>query len=89
MKVLKFGYGRATDHACEDIRNGRITRNKAKELVRQYDTDELSDYYVDDFIKYLGYTKKKFYSILEKFRNKTIWKKTGDGNWYIQEYLEE
>lgn len=89
MKVLKFGYGRATDHACEDIRNGRITRNKAKELVRQYDTDELSDYYIDDFIKYLGYTKKKFYSILEKFRNKTIWKKTGDGNWYIQEYLEE
>ena len=26
LKVLKFGYGRATDHACEDIRNGRLTR---------------------------------------------------------------
>lgn len=88
MKVLKFGYGRATDHACEDIRNGRITREKAKELVRLYDTNELSDYYVNDFINYLGYTKKKFRSILEKYRNRKIWKKTKDGKWRIHEYLE-
>ena len=89
MKVLKFGYGRATDHACEDIRNGRMTREEAKHLIKKYDMQGLSDYYVTDFIWYLGYTEEKFYSILEKFRNKYIWKKDKKGAWYIRGYLED
>ena len=35
LKYLKFGYGRATDHACEDIRNKKITRQKAIKLVKK------------------------------------------------------
>ena len=42
IKVLKFGYGRATDHACEDIRLKKISRAEAKELIK--DTDLLKDY---------------------------------------------
>ena len=37
LKLLKFGYGRATDHACEDIRNGLISRTRGKFLVKKYD----------------------------------------------------
>jgi N-acetyl sugar amidotransferase len=72
MKVLKFGYGRATDHACEEIRNGRISREEAIKLVREYDVQPLSDYYVDDFCEFLGYSKEQFRSIMEKYRNKDI-----------------
>jgi N-acetyl sugar amidotransferase len=72
MKVLKFGYGRATDHACEEIRNGRMSRDEAIELIKKYDTQALSDYYVDDFCKFMGYTKDEFWNIMDKYCNKDI-----------------
>ena len=28
LKLLKFGYGRATDHACEDIRNKNYEKTR-------------------------------------------------------------
>lgn len=89
FKVLKFGYGRATDHACEDIRCGRITREEAKELVRKYDLNELSDDYVDDFVKFLGYTREEFFEILERYRNHDIWARDENGKWCIPGHLED
>jgi hypothetical protein len=89
FKVLKFGYGRATDHACEDIRNGRLTREQAKQLVKAHDLQDLSDYYVDDFVTYLGYSKEQFYQILEKFRDRAIWQKNEHGRWHIPNHLED
>ncbi len=74
MKVLKFGYGRATDHACEEIRNGRMTREEAIEKVKKHDTDALSDYYVKDFCDYLGYSKDQFWTIMKKICNENICK---------------
>lgn len=89
LKVLKFGYGRATDHACEDIRNGRLSREEAKELVKAFDLNELSDYYVDDFINFLGYSKEEFQCILERFRQPDIWKRDKLGHWFIPDHLED
>ena len=89
IKVLKFGYGRATDHACEDIRLGLLSRDKAKELVKKYDLMPLGEDYINDICEFLEYDKKEFLEILEKFRNKDIWKKDNNGNWYIPNYLEE
>jgi len=74
MKVLKFGYGRATDHACEEIRNGRMTRNEAIKKIKIHDVKALSDYYVNDFCKYLGYSKDKFWSIMKEYCNNKICK---------------
>jgi hypothetical protein len=79
MKVLKFGYGRATDHACEDIRNARITRDQAIELVIKHDVQGLSDYYVDDFCEWLGYSKDEFWQIMQKYCNKKICKMGQNG----------
>lgn len=89
MKVLKFGYGRATDHACEDIRNGKLTREEAKTLIKKYDLQEPSDFYTDDFIRYLDYSRKHFVAILEKFRNRDIWKRGKNGAWHIPGHLDE
>jgi len=88
IKVLKFGYGRATDHACEDIRNGRLTREEAKKLVREYDLQDLSDDYVDDFVNYLQITRDEFTRMLEKYRNPDIWKRDSHGKWHIAGHLE-
>jgi len=89
IKVLKFGYGRATDHASEDIRLGILSREEAKELVKKYDLEPLSEKYINDFCEFLGYSKEEFLEILEQFRNKDIWKKDKNGKWYIEGYLEE
>src|SRR5205814_594680 len=37
LKYVKFGYGRASDHACKDIRAGLMTREQGVEMVRKYD----------------------------------------------------
>jgi len=78
IKLLKFGYGRATDHACEDIRNRKITRKKGIQLVKKYDRVKLSNYYVNDFVKFIGIKKTKFFKILDKYTNKKIWKKSNN-----------
>ena len=44
IKVLKFGYGRATDHASEDIRLNKISREEAKILVMKYDLAPFEQY---------------------------------------------
>jgi hypothetical protein len=89
IKVLKFGYGRATDHACEDIRNGRISREEAKALVRQHDLLDLSSYYVDDFLAYLGMDRMRFMEMLERYRNTEIWTQDVNGKWCISGHLED
>jgi N-acetyl sugar amidotransferase len=89
LKVLKFGYGRATDHACEDIRNGRLIRKEAKELIRKHDLLEISDYYVNDFIDFIGISREEFFRVIEKNRNKEIWKCSSDGKWYIPDHLKD
>lgn len=75
LKLLKFGYGRATDHACEDIRNKKITRKQGIKLVLKYDRKKISNYFINDFLKFTGIRRKLFYKVLEKFKNKKIWNK--------------
>ncbi len=72
LKYLKFGYGRATDHVCEDIRNGKISREAAKRLVIKYDRVPISKYYYKEFINLIGISEGKFFDVLKKFANKKI-----------------
>lgn len=89
LKVLKFGYGRATDHACEDIRNGRLTREEALELVREHDLKPLSDYYLDEFAGRLNMTNAEVHEALEKWRSHDIWKRNNKGEWFIPGHLSD
>ena len=89
LKVLKFGYGRATDHACEDIRNGRITREQAKLLVKEHDLEDVSDYFLDGVARYLDMTKEELLGILEQYRNQDIWQRDSTGHWTIPGHLQD
>ena len=75
IKVLKFGYGRATDHACEDIRLNEISREKGKELVKKHDLQPLGKKYLTQISDFLGYSENQMTNILEKYRDQNIWKK--------------
>ena len=41
----------------------------------KYDRVPLSSYYWDDFVKFLGISKKSFFKTLNKYRNRKIWNK--------------
>ena len=65
LKYLKYGFGRCTDQASIDLRNGRITRHEALELVAKYDHEVET---VKDFCEYLGITEAEFWKIANSFK---------------------
>jgi len=79
LKYPKFGFSRATDIACRWIREGRITRNEAIELVNKYDP-VLDQRVLDDFLDFTGYSVREFWDIVEKFWNRDIFEKV-NGLW--------
>jgi len=83
LKMLKFGYGRCSDHAAEDIRKGYLSRIKAVKLVNKFDTQKLSSYYKSRICKYLDISEKRLLKAFEKFRNKKIWKKNKN-DWILK-----
>ena len=55
LKYLKFGYGRATDDASNEIRHGRMSRERAIDMVAKYDHVRPSD--MDVFLNSVGMTE--------------------------------
>jgi N-acetyl sugar amidotransferase len=78
LKFIKFGYGRASDHASKDIRAGLITRDEGIDLVKKYDAAIPSDLY--HWLEYVNYDEKKFWEIVDSFRSPYVWKISGN-NW--------
>ncbi len=78
LKYVKYGFGRATDHACIDIRNGRLTRKDAIELVKQYD-GKYPHYAVDCFVKYSGMTEQEIDKVIDSFTNPVLFEQDEEG----------
>jgi N-acetyl sugar amidotransferase len=79
LKFVKYGFGRATDHACIDIRNNRLTREEGLELVKKYD-GKYPHYGVSEFIKYSGMKKEEVDAVLDSFTNSILFAHDEDGN---------
>lgn len=79
LKFIKFGYGRASDHASKDIRTGLITRDEGIEIVKKYDhvkpTIDL-----DRWLEYVAMSEVEFDLICDSFRDPRVWK-IRDGKW--------
>ena len=83
FKFLKFGFGRASDLACMQVRRGRLTRQDAMEIVRIHDGRFPWSYLgkpLEDILKPLSISVEEFISICDKFTNKNIFKLDADGN---------
>jgi len=79
LKFIKFGYGRTTDHACKDIRNGVMPRSEGVELVRKMDHIKSRD--LVRWLNYVGMTENEFDAIADSFRSPRVWSKNSDGDW--------
>jgi len=79
MKYVKFGYGRATDHVCRDIRNGAMSRDEGIALVRQYDHVVPGD--LARWLDYAGLTRTAFEEIADRWRDPRVWVRNEYGHW--------
>lgn len=82
FKYVKFGFGFATDEACYDIRDGRLTREEGFELVKKYD-GLCGQYYIKKFCDYIDITLAEFWRVVESFRNKELFEKV-NGRWKLK-----
>jgi N-acetyl sugar amidotransferase len=80
MKFIKYGYSRATDQLCIEVRHGRMTRNEAIDELLKSSEGKVPWKYVPDFLEYLNITKEEFVKTLDRFTNKRIFECDSKGN---------
>ena len=77
FKFIKYGYGRATDHASYEIRHGRMTKEQAKELIINHE-GKIPRTHFREFLDYLEIDEEYFIKIRNKFTNPILFKKGND-----------
>ena len=85
LKWHKFGFTRVWDNLSLEIRNGRLSRDAAIEVVRELG-DQTPREDIALFCRYVGIDEDRFVEIAETFRNTDIWTRR-DGVWRIDDFL--
>lgn len=83
---IKFGIGRCTHEASQEVRHGHIDREEAVSLVHRYD-GEFPRRYFKDVLEYMDMSEDEFLAIADSFRSPHLWKKTGNG-WVLRHQVE-
>ena len=79
LMFLKFGFGRASQDSCIEVRRGAMDRNQAKNLINLYD-ESFPEQFLEIYLHYFKMNKRQFFNVLDKFANKNILKKV-NGFW--------
>ncbi len=77
IKVRKHGYGKATDHACREIRLGRMTREQGETLAARYQDIPPSDTQL--MTDWLRIDEAELWRAVELHRNPAVWEETEAG----------
>ena len=80
--LIKFGLGRASYDAAQEIRNQNITRDEGVELVNKLDT-EFPNRYFKEFLDYISISEVEFFSTIDKFRPEHLWENR-NGVWILR-----
>jgi N-acetyl sugar amidotransferase len=81
--LIKFGIGRATYDAAQEVRNGKITREEGITLVQKFDQEFPHKFY-HEFLEYIDITEEEFWNVVDRFRSPHIWQKESDGKWKLK-----
>ena len=96
---VKFGIGRATYDAAQEVRSGEITRDEAVALVKRFD-NEFPERFADEIFQYLSIPEKEypaaskqfehpimtrdtFFTLADRFRSPHLWSKES-GEWKLR-----
>ena len=80
--LVKFGIGRSTYDAAQEIRNDKITREEGSQLVKKFD-EEFPKKYFKEFLDYISLSEVEFHETVDKFRSPHLWEKIDD-EWVLK-----
>ena len=86
FKWLKFGFTRLFDNLSLEIRQGRMTRGRAIEIISQTGSQR-PDSDIRKLYTFLGITEQHFATIEDRFRNHDVWSRDDNGPWMIDGFL--
>lgn len=87
LKLYKHGYSKVTDHACREIRFGRISRDEGLALVHKYELAPLA--YIDQFCEWLGMTPRSLEFMLNQHRNPEFWQQIEPDKWKFNGWSQQ
>ena len=73
---IKFGIGRASYDAAQEIRNSHLTREEGVALVRRFD-GEFPRKWFQENLDYMGISEARFWEVVDQFRSPHLWKREG------------
>ncbi|KYG64168.1 LPS biosynthesis protein [Bdellovibrio bacteriovorus] len=79
---IKFGLGRATYDASQEIRNKHLTRDEGVALVKKFD-GEFPDKYFNEVMEYIEMKPERFHELCDQFRSPHLWTKES-GDWKLR-----
>ena len=77
IKYYKFGFGRVTDYVNEEIRLGRMSRERGIELVSEYDS-ACSDEYIESVCDCIGLNPTAFWDKVHASLNSDLFELTAN-----------
>ncbi len=79
---IKFGIGRATYDASQEIRNKHLTREEGIALVMRFD-GEFPDKYFHEVMEYIEMKPDRFMELCDTYRSPHLWRQEG-GSWKLR-----
>lgn len=87
MKWYKFGFTRLFDNLALEIRNGRMRREQALQLIHAAGA-ATPDADIAKFCAFAGIDRERFHAIAASFRNPAVWTQRADGVWHIPGFID-
>lgn len=79
---IKFGIGRATFDAAQEIRHRYIDRDEGVALVQKYD-GEFPKKHFEECLDYMGINEETFWQTIDQYRSPHLWTKEGN-DWKLR-----
>ena len=83
---VKFGIGRATYDASQEIRNQHITREEGVTLVKKFD-GEFPDRYFFEVMDYIEMKPERFHELCDLGRSEHLWMRDEVGQWKLRNQI--
>lgn len=74
LMYLKFGFGRANQDACIEVRRGAMERQQAVNLVRLYD-GHYPEEFMEQYLNYYQMSRAEFDAVLDRYANRDLFEK--------------
>lgn len=75
---IKFGLGRASYDASQEIRNRHLLRDEAVALVKRFDGEFPAKYFAE-VMDYIELPQQRFHELSDKHRSPHLWERRNDG----------